>query len=125
MSTRQTDDYRKCRECRYRKGYLSYRKKERKRKAGLFFKLIVSAVVIHGMICVTMSYILAWMERTQVVEGVSSTIITEIIAPVIVYGFTKTVENIFSKNRLSFSEPLDAIANRQDSNSDNESEVHG
>ncbi len=54
----------------------------------------------------SMSYILAWMEHTQVVESVSSTIITEIVAPVVVYGATKTIENIFEKNRLKFSEPI-------------------
>ncbi|MDE6663571.1 MAG: hypothetical protein K2K46_09540 [Lachnospiraceae bacterium] len=53
-----------------------------------------------------MSYVLAWSEHAQVVEGVSSTIITEIIAPIIVYGFTKTVENIFQKNELKFSKPI-------------------
>ena len=37
----------------------------------------------------------------------SSTIITEIVAPIIVYGFTKTVENIFQKNHLKFSEPIE------------------
>lgn len=57
-----------------------------------------------------MSYALAWMEHTQVVEGVSSTIITEIVAPIVVYGFTKTVENIFEKNRLRFSEPIEVAA---------------
>ena len=40
------------------------------------------------------------------VEIVSSTIITEIVAPVIIYGFTKTVENIFQKNELTFSTPV-------------------
>lgn len=89
--------------CEY---YKSYLKAKRKKKAGIFFKILVAAVVVHGMICVSMSYILAWMERTQVVEGVSSTIITEIIAPIVVYGITKTIENIFSKNKLAFSEPI-------------------
>ncbi len=57
-----------------------------------------------------MSYVLAWMEHSQVVEGVSSTIITEIVAPIIVYGATKTIENIFEKNRLKFSEPINKVA---------------
>ena len=71
---------------------------------------MVSLVILHGMTCVSMSYVLAWMEHTQVVEGVSSTIITEIVAPIIVYGATKTIENIFEKNRLKFSEPIDRVA---------------
>lgn len=95
---------RECRKCSYYKAYL--KEKRKKRAGGRFFKLLVSLVILHGTICVSMSYALAWMEHTQVVEGVSSTIITEIVAPIIVYGFTKTVENIFEKNRLKFSEPI-------------------
>lgn len=93
-----------CRECSYYKFYL--RSKNRKKSGGLFFKLLISLVVLHGMVCVSMSYALAWMEHTQVVEGVSSTIITEIVAPIVVYGATKTIENVFEKNRLKFSEPI-------------------
>lgn len=97
--------YIECRECRYYRNYLKAKRK--KKQGGRFFKLLVSLVVAHGMCCVSMSYALAWMEHTQVVEGVSSTIITEIVAPIVVYGFTKTVENIFEKNRLKFSEPIE------------------
>ena len=78
----------------------------KKKQGGLFFKVLISAVVLHGIVCVSMSYVLAWLDRVQVVESVSQTIVTEIIAPVIVYGLTKTIENIFSKNKLSFSEPI-------------------
>ncbi len=92
---------RPCRKCRYFK-----RAVQKKKTGGLFFKALVGLVAGHGMVCVSMSYALAWMEHTQVVEGVSSTIITEIVAPVIVYGFTKTIENIFQKNKLKFSEPI-------------------
>lgn len=100
--------YRRCKKCTYYKFYLESRNK--RKTGGRFFKWLVSLVVAHGMICVSMSYALAWMEHTQVVEGVSSTIITEIVAPIVVYGFTKTIENIFEKNRLKFSEPIDKVA---------------
>ena len=68
-----------CRKCRYFKRVV-----KKKKAGGLFFKALVGLVVGHGMVCVSMSYALAWMEHTQVVEGVSSTIITEIVATVIV-----------------------------------------
>lgn len=103
--------YRTCCQCIYYKAYL--KAKGKKKQGGRFFKWMVSLVVLHGMICVSMSYILAWMEHTQVVESVSSTIITEIVAPIVVYGFTKTVENIFEKNRLKFSEPIDKVVSEQ------------
>ena len=93
----------RCRNCKYYKEYMKIR---RKKNAGKLFKALLMAVEIHGMICGSMSYILAWVERMNVVEGVSTTIVTEIIAPVIVYGATKTIENIFEKNKLSFSEPI-------------------
>ncbi len=92
---------RECRKCRYRRISL-----KRRKGRGRFFKVLVSAVILHGMICVSMSYALAWQEHSQVVEGVSSTIITEIVAPIVIYGFTKTVENIFQKNELAFSKPI-------------------
>lgn len=108
---RDRPEYRECRRCSYYRAYL--RGKRKKKSEGRFFKLLVSAVVLHGAVCVSMSYALAWMEHTQVVEGVSSTIITEIVAPIVVYGFTKTVENIFEKNRLRFSEPIEVAASVQ------------
>lgn len=100
--------YRTCCQCIYCKAYL--KAKGKKKQGGRFFKWMVSLVVLHGMICVSMSYILAWMEHTQVVESVSSTIITEIVAPIVIYGATKTIENIFEKNKLRFSEPIDRVA---------------
>ena len=73
----------------------------------MFFKWFIAAVEFHGLICVTMSYILAFMERTSIAEQLSSAVISEIIAPVVVLGATKTIENIFEKNVLAFSTPKD------------------
>ena len=105
---RDRPSYRVCSKCTYYKNYLKAKRK--KKPGGRFFKWLVSLVVLHGMVCVSMSYILAWMEHSQVVEGVSSTIITEIVASIVVYGATKTIENIFEKNRLKFSEPINKVA---------------
>lgn len=105
--TRSRPDFRICRQCRHYRA--SVKAGRKKKTGGHFFKWLVSAVVLHGMVCVSMSYALAWMEHTQVVEGVSSTIITEIVAPIVIYGFTKTIENIFEKNRLKFSEPINNV----------------
>lgn len=79
----------------------------KKKISGLFWKILIAVPVIHGMVCVTMSYILAWRDHSQVVEGVSQTIVSEILAPIVVGFITKTIENIFEKNKLAFSEPIE------------------
>lgn len=114
--------FKSCLRCSYYKSVVRRKKIKRKRVSGFFFKALVSTVILHGMICVSMSYVLAWQEHTQIVEGVSSTIITEIVAPILIYGFTKTVENIFQKNRLAFSKPINDAENQFTESENSESE---
>lgn len=102
------------------------RKRKRKKKVSLntYAKLITTAVVAHGMILTSCSYILAYMGMDPVVD-VSSTIVKEIVAPLVVYLGTNTIMNIFEKNKLSFSVPLnmELINNKtvkQNSHTDNE-----
>lgn len=42
------------------------------------------------------------------VVDVSSTIVKEIVAPLVVYLGTNTIMNIFEKNKLSFSVPINS-----------------
>lgn len=63
-----------------------------------FMKILVLIVVIHGLVCITLSYILAFLGASDVVESLSSTMVTEVIAPVTIYGITKTVENVSKYN---------------------------
>jgi len=82
------------------------RKRKRKRiTLDTFAKLIVSLVMAHGMILTTLSYILSFWGLDPVVD-VSSTIVKEIVAPVIVYLATNMIMNIFEKNKLIFSVPI-------------------
>ena len=82
------------------------RKRKRKRiTLDTFAKLIVSLVMAHGMILTTLSYILSFWGLDPVVD-VSSTIVREIVAPVIVYLATNTIMNVFEKNKLAFSVPI-------------------
>lgn len=62
-----------------------------------FMKFIVLVVVLHGLGCVTMSYILAFKDHTTV-EALSQTVITEIIAPIVAYTIKSTIENISKYN---------------------------
>ena len=116
-----------CHKCSYYRKAAQYYKlvSKQKKKGGGFFKWLVIIVVGHGLGCVSMSYALAWKDHMQVVEGLSSAIITEIVAPIIIYGFTKTVENIFQKNRLTFSEPINESKKNEMSARAEESEELG
>lgn len=79
------------------------RRKEKKKKVSLntYAKVATTAVLAHGMILTSCSYILAWIGMDPVVD-VSSTIVKEIVAPLVVYLGTNTIMNIFEKNKLSF-----------------------
>lgn len=63
-----------------------------------FMKFIVCLVILHGIVCITLSYILAFMGRDAIAESLSSTVVTEIVAPVIVYGIKALFENISKYN---------------------------
>lgn len=82
--------------------------KGKKISLNTFSKLIVTLVMAHGMILTTFSYILAFMGMDPVVD-VSSTIVREIVAPVLTYLATNTIMNIFEKNKLAFSIPLNSV----------------
>jgi hypothetical protein len=90
-------------------------KKRKKKKVSIdtYAKMVTTVVVIHGMILTTWSYILSWNGFDPVVD-VSSTIVREIVAPVITYLATNTIMNIFEKNKLSFSVPLNSTIIRKD-----------
>ncbi len=90
-------------------------KNRKKKKVSLntYVKLITTAVLAHGMILTTCSYILSVLKVDPIVD-VSSTIVREIVAPVIVYMATNMVMNIFEKNKLSFSIPLNSTVINKD-----------
>ncbi len=87
----------------------SRRRKKKRKKVSLdtYAKVITTAVIIHGMILTSWSYVLSSMGMDPVVD-VSSTIVREIVAPVVVYLATNMIMNIFEKNKLSFSVPLNS-----------------
>ena len=61
-------------------------------------KILVFIVVAHGLVCISLSYVLAFMGCADVVESLSSTMVTEVIGPVTIYGITKTIENVSKYN---------------------------
>ena len=82
------------------------KKNQKKRpKIDTFPKLLVTLIVLHGMLCVTASYVFAFFDKVPN-ESLSITIVGEIIAPVLSYIIANVFSNIFEKNKLSFSTPL-------------------
>ena len=83
------------------------RRKEKKKKVSLntYAKVATTAVLAHGMILTSCSYVLSWIGMDPVVD-VSSTIVKEIV--LVVYLGTNTIMNIFEKNKLSFSVPINS-----------------
>ena len=67
----------------------------------------------YGMILTSCSYVLSWIGMDPVVD-VSSTIVKEIVAPLVVYLGTNTIMNIFEKNKLSFSVPINSTVISKD-----------
>lgn len=99
------------------------RKKKKKVSLNTYTKVITTAVVAHGMILTSCSYALSYMGMDPVVD-VSSTIVKEIVAPLVVYLGTNTIMNIFEKNKLSFSVPLNAeLVNKETQNSNTDEAV--
>lgn len=78
-----------------------------KQKTTKYIKVLTTIVVVHGLLCITTSYIMAWCGIADVLENLSSVLASEVVAPIVVYGFTKTIENIFEKNITSISKPID------------------
>lgn len=99
------------------------RRSKKKKKVSLdtYAKVITTVVIIHGMILTSWSYVLSSMGMDPVVD-VSSTIVREIVAPVIVYLGTNMIMNIFEKNKLSFSVPLNSTIISKDGTTKSASE---
>lgn len=76
-----------------------------------FTKGITLLIVIHGLLMITASYLLAFLGR-EPVSDVSTTLVTQVVAPTLVYLITNCIGNIFEKNELIFSSPI------RDNNSD-------
>lgn len=86
-------------------GKVQKKRSGKKVKIDTYVKAATAVVLAHGLIMVTMSYVLAWFGKDSV-DSVSITLITEIVAPLCLYMGTNCIMNIFEKNELSFSKPI-------------------
>ena len=92
---------------------------------GKGFKTLCWIIEIHAITCITLSYVLAFMDKMNPLESLSSTITTEIIAPIVVLGFTRMIENVFEHNQLSFSTPLDYLKKKNNKDEKDEEGAFG
>lgn len=72
---------------------------KRLRMFDTFMKVMTFLIVIHGLVSISLSYILAFQDKMTIAEELSRTVVTEIIAPFTVYGITKTIENVSKYNK--------------------------
>lgn len=64
-----------------------------------FMKVMTFIIIMHGLTMITLSYILAFNDKMTIAEGLSQTVVQEIIGPFVVYGITKTIENVSKYNK--------------------------
>ncbi len=62
-------------------------------------KKIVGVCLANGILWIWCSYILAWMDKAQIAESLSSVAVTEIIGVVLAYAIKSAVENLSKNNR--------------------------
>lgn len=72
-------------------------------------KQLIWWFTINGTIWIYCSYILAFMQRDQIAESLSSNVCTVIIGSLVMYVISKTVENAFKYNELGGKSNPDAL----------------
>ena len=95
--------------CKVRSNSEEDKKEKRLQMFDTFMKVVTFMIVFHGLTMVTLSYILAFMDKIQIAESLSQTVVTEIIAPFTVYGITKTIENVSKYNKW-----VEILAHKED-----------
>ena len=73
-------------------------------------KVIVWACVLNGFAWIWCSYILAWLDKVQIAETLSTAAVTEIIGAVLAYGLKSLVENLSKNNHWPDKRPADTEA---------------
>lgn len=63
-------------------------------------KSLLWFVMINGVAWIWCSYILAWFDKVQIAESLSSNVCTVVLGQIFGYLITKTVENIFKYNNF-------------------------
>ena len=59
-----------------------------------YHKRLLNFIIINSIGMMWMSYVLAWFNHEEIAESLSNTVATSIVAVVIPYLITKTIENV-------------------------------
>ena len=61
-------------------------------------KKLIWIIIVCGCAWITFSYVLAYMDKVQIAESLSTTACTTVIGSFAVYIISKTIENVFRYN---------------------------
>lgn len=64
-------------------------------------KVLIWWYAFHSTVWVYLTYLLAFFAREDIAEGLAKIVVTEIIASLLLYIVSKTVENVFKYNDFS------------------------
>lgn len=80
--------------------------KRKKKTRALFYKCLLIVTEVYAMALIGMSYYLAYLGQTEVLENLSQTITKVIVYPFLAFTINRTVENFAEHNISSFHKPL-------------------
>lgn len=80
--------------------------KRRKKRRALFYKALLLLIEVYAMALIGMSYYLAYLGQTEVLETLSQTITKVVVYPFVAFTFNRTVENFAEHNITTFHNPL-------------------
>ena len=82
------------------------REKRHNKARAKFYKCVLLLIEVYAMALIGMSYYLAYLGQTEVLEDLSKTITKVIVYPFIAFTINRTVENFAEHNISSFHKPL-------------------
>lgn len=85
--------------------------KKRNKEFKNYTKTILSVVLINSLLMMWCSYVLAWFDKVEIAETLSSTVADVIVGAIIGYLCSKTIENV-----SKYGSRLNGTAKEQEEN---------
>lgn len=80
--------------------------KKGKKPRAVFYKSLLLLIEVYAMALIGMSYYLAYLGQTEVLETLSQTITKVVVYPFIAFTINRTIENYSEHNTDKFRQPL-------------------